>query len=88
LAAGVQYEFKAGDSGLTVTPRVDFAYTGESTGSIFNGAVNEIPNYAQVNAQIQIDGPGRKWYLRAFVQNLTNDNSITGLYVTDQSSGN
>ncbi|EGD58839.1 TonB-dependent receptor [Novosphingobium nitrogenifigens DSM 19370] len=86
VAAGVQYEFLSGK--YTITPRVDFALTGDSTGSVFNGAVNEIPSYIQVNAQVQLDGPDKKWYLRAFVQNLTNNNSITGLYVGDQSSGN
>jgi len=72
---------------MALTPRVDVHYTGESTGSVYNGPVNAIPSYIQVNAQVQLDGPNHKWYLRAFVENLTNSNSITGEYVTDQSSG-
>lgn len=86
VAAGVQYEIPAGS--MTVTPRVDVILTGNSYGSIFNGNVNRIPSYTQVNAQIQIDGPDKRWFIRGYVQNLTNDNSITGEYVTDQSSGN
>ena len=85
ISLGAQYEIPVNT--MTLTPRVDVHYTGESTGSVFNGPVNAIPSYIQVNAQIQLDGPGRKWYIKAFVENLTNSNSITGEYVTDQSSG-
>ena len=40
-----------------------------------------------INAQIQFNGPDDKFYVRGFVQNLTNNSAVTGLYVTDQSSG-
>ena len=43
--------------------------------------------YEVVNAQVQLNGRNDAWYLRGFVQNLTNNNAITGQYVTDQSSG-
>jgi outer membrane receptor protein involved in Fe transport len=85
VTIGAQYEIPVNT--MMLTPRVDLHYTGESTGSIFNGPVNAVPSYIQINAQIQLDGPDHKWYLRAFVENLTNSNSITGEYVTDQSSG-
>ena len=85
ISIGAQYEIPL--DRMMLTPRVDVHYTGESTGSIFNGAVNAVPSYIQINAQIQLDGPDHKWYLRAFVENLTNNNAITGEYVTDQSSG-
>ena len=86
LAAGIQYAAPVGD--LTITPRADFIYTGKSVGNIFGGAVNEVPSFTQVNAQVQIDGPDKKWFARIWVQNLFDKDSITGLYVTDQSSGN
>ncbi len=86
LSAGAQYAIPAGS--MTITPRADFIYTGKSTGNIFGGVVNEVPSFTQVNAQIQIDGPDKKWYARLWVQNLFDNEAITGLYVTDQSSGN
>jgi outer membrane receptor protein involved in Fe transport len=86
FSAGVQYAAPIGD--LTLTPRADFIYTGKSVGNIFGGTVNEVPSFTQVNAQLQLDGPDKKWFARAWVQNLFDKNSITGLYVTDQSSGN
>ena len=86
FSTGVQYTAHMGD--LTLVPRFDLAYTGESYGSIFNGNVNRIKGYAQVNAQMQLNGPDEKWYVKGFIQNLFNSASVTGLYITDQSSGN
>lgn len=85
FSAGVQYAASIGN--MTLTPRVDFIYTGKSYGNIFNGNVNEVPSFTQVNAQLQLDGPDKKWFARAWVQNLFDKDSITGLYLTDQSSG-
>ncbi|MCA1749628.1 MAG: TonB-dependent receptor, partial [Sphingomonadales bacterium] len=86
VSAGVQYTFEF-DSGMTIVPRVDAAYIGQSYGNIFNGDVNRIDGYWQVNAQLQLAGADNRWYVRAFVQNLFNDDAVTGLYLTDQSSG-
>jgi len=86
FSAGAQYTAQMGE--MSLVPRVDLAYTGESYGSIFNGNVNKIKGYAQVNAQVQLNGPDDKWYVRGFIQNLFDANSVTGQYITDQSSGN
>jgi outer membrane receptor protein involved in Fe transport len=88
FSAGVQYTARLGDNGMSLVPRFDLAYTGDSYGSIFNGNVNKIKGYAQVNAQLQLNGPDEKWYVKGFVQNLFDSSSVTGLYITDQSSGN
>ena len=86
FSAGIQYTAEL-DNGWTIVPRADLAFTGESYGNIFNGFVNRIPSYSVINAQVQINGKDDKWYARAYVQNLSNNNATTGLYVTDQSSG-
>lgn len=88
FSAGIQYTAPLGGGDMTLVPRVDLAYTGESYGSIFNGNVNRIKGYAQVNAQLQLNGPDDKWYVKGFIQNVFNSASVTGLYITDQSSGN
>ena len=88
FSAGVQYTARLGNGDMTLVPRVDLAYTGESYGSIFNGNVNRIKGYAQVNAQLQLNGADDKWYVKGFIQNVFDANSVTGLYITDQSSGN
>lgn len=86
FSAGAQYEIPVGT--MSLTPRADFVYTGKSFGNIFNGPVNEIASYTQVNAQLQLDGADKKWFARVWVQNLFDKDAITGLYLTDQTSGN
>ncbi|MBS3928880.1 MAG: TonB-dependent receptor [Sphingomonadales bacterium] len=86
FSAGVQYAMPLGE--MTLTPRADYIYTGKSVGNIFGGEVNTVPSFSQVNAQLQLDGPGKKWFARFWIQNIQDNDSITGLYVTDQSSGN
>ncbi|WP_188235789.1 TonB-dependent receptor [Sphingopyxis sp. LK2115] len=86
FSAGVQYTHNFAND-MSLTPRLDVTYTGDSYGNIFNGRVNEINGYAQVNAQIQLNGPDKKWFVKAFVSNIFDSQPVTGLYVTDQSSG-
>lgn len=83
---GTQYTAEL-SNGMTVVPRFDFIYTGRSSGNIFNGDINKIKSYTQMNAQVQLNGNDDKWFVRAFVQNIANSDSVTGLYITDQSSG-
>jgi len=86
FSAGVQYTAEFG-GGWSLVPRVDLTYTGGYYGSIFNKNINRIQGYEVINAQIQLNAPNERFYLRGFIQNATNNNAITGLYVTDQSSG-
>ncbi len=94
LPQAPNYKFSSGfqytaffDNGLTLVPRFDLTYTGESFGNIFNGRINKVKGYVQMNAQVQLNGDEDKWYVRGFIQNIANNNATTGLYVTDQSSG-
>ena len=84
---GVQYTYRF-DNMMTLVPRFDIAMTGTQFGNVFNGSVNRIPSFVQANAQIQLNGPDDRWFVRAFVQNIFDSDSVTGLYVTDASSAN
>ena len=86
FSAGVQKTFEF-ENGMSIVPRVDLTYTGDSFGNIFNGRINRIEGYEQANAQIQLNGMDDRWFVRGFVQNIFDNNATTGLYVTDQSSG-
>ncbi len=86
FAVGAEYTIHVGGD-LTLVPRVDLNFIGNSYASIFNGNIDRIPGYEVINAQVQFNGRDDRWYVRGFVQNLTNNNAITGQYVTDQSSG-
>jgi hypothetical protein len=86
FSAGAQYVIDL-PNGMSITPRVDLAFTGNSYGSIQNTIVNRVPSYYVVNGQIQVNGKDDRWFARAFIQNALDNNATTGLYVTDQSSG-
>lgn len=85
-SVGVQYSHEFA-SGMTLVPRVDVAMTGEQYGNVFNGNVNRIAPFVQANAQIQLNSAEDSWFARAFVQNIFDSDSVTGLYITDASSG-
>jgi iron complex outermembrane recepter protein len=86
VSVGVQYQIELAN-GMSIVPRWDLAFTGQSYGNIFNGPVNRVAAYEVMNAQIQINGQDDAWFVRGYIQNITDNNATTGLYVTDQSSG-
>ncbi|AXJ94350.1 TonB-dependent receptor [Sphingomonas sp. FARSPH] len=86
FAVGAQYTIPFAN-GWSVVPRADLNYTGNFYASVFNMNIDRVPGYEVVNAQVQVNAPGDRFYLRGFVQNLANDNAITGQGVGDQSSG-
>ena len=86
FSGGIQYAADLGD--FTLTPRFDAAYTGEFQASIFNTRiVDKVAGYVVLNAQLQLDGPDKRFFVRGFIQNITDNNAITGQYVGDASSG-
>jgi len=86
FSAGIQYSGDLG-GGFTIVPRVDLTYTGPFDASIFNLPVDRVEGYEVINAQVQVNSPDERFYARAFIQNITKNNAITGQYVTDASSG-
>ncbi len=86
-SAGIQYTAEL-PGGFSVVPRFDLALTGESFGNIFNSPLTRVPSYFVMNAQVQLNGPDDRWFIRGYIQNISDNNAITGLYLTDQSSGN
>ena len=86
IAAGAQYTINLGN-GATLVPRADIAYTGSYYARSFNNPIDRIKGYSVVNAQLQLNGAEDRFFIRAYVQNLTKNNAITGHYLTDQSSG-
>ena len=85
-AVGAQYTIDFGN-GMTLVPRADLNYTGNISSSVFGNTIDRVQGYEVVNAQIQLNARDDRFFIRGFVQNLTNNDAITGQYVTDQSSG-
>jgi outer membrane receptor protein involved in Fe transport len=86
VSVGGQYTQEFGN-GMNAVLRVDYYYTGEYFGRNFNKRTDRIPSYDVLNAQVTLNGPGNRWFVRGFVQNLTDNDAVTGIYVTDPSSG-
>lgn len=72
---------------LRLTLRVDYSARGGFYGRMYNRPIDRISGYDIWNAQAQLDGPGDRWFVRLFVQNIENEDNVTGIYVTDPATG-
>lgn len=86
VSVGAQYAIETA-GGWTITPRVDANLTGDFFASNFNRPVDKVPSYVLVNAQLTVNSPDDRFYVRGFVQNAFDTTAQTGRYITDQSSG-
>lgn len=80
FSIGAQYTFRVGDS-LALTPRVDYYRQDDSQARIFNSPVDRIESWDNVNAQITLAPEDYRWFFKVFVQNLNDDDNITGMYL-------
>ena len=83
---GGQYTFELNER-YEVTARVDWYWQDETWGRIYNLGRDEIDSWSQLDAQIvfrPVDGP---WTLRVWGKNLADNDDITGMYLTDPTSG-
>lgn len=85
VSAGAEYTFTLG-SGWAITPRVDYYYQADSFARIFNGPNDTLDSYGLLNAAVRIEQDDG-WYVNLFVKNATDEDVITDIYLTDQSSG-
>ncbi len=90
LNVGAQHthEFDINGYNLFLESRIDYYYQTSFFARIYNRPIDEIDSYGNVNLQMTLYGPEREWFVRGFVQNLFNNDQITGHYFTDPSSGN
>ena len=86
VSIGAQYTADLGN-GMSLVPRADLTFTGKSYSNIFNTNNDRIQGWEQANAQIQLNGPKDRWFVRGYIQNIFNSSPVTGAYNTDQSSG-
>jgi iron complex outermembrane receptor protein len=83
---GAQYTFGIG-ANLSLTARADYYWRDDFYARIFNRPIDKIESWDIVNAQLELGSRDADWYLRGYVYNLMDDDNITGMYVTDASSG-
>jgi outer membrane receptor protein involved in Fe transport len=87
ISGGVQYTFPVGN-GLELTPRADAFYQNDFYTNIFNTQQDLIDGYAYVNAQVRLQPTDGPWYLRVFMQNVTNNDALTGAFDVGSGAGN
>lgn len=86
LSAALDYTYPL-ENGMAINGRLDYTLQGKSWGRIYNLGSDRIDGYDLINLRLTLRGPNDRWNVSAFVENLENDAAVTGLYVTDQSSG-
>ncbi len=87
IAGGLQYEFAVGEN-YSLTPRVDAYYQTEFFTNVFNTQQDNVDSYAYVNAQIKFGPTEGNWSARVFMQNVTDEDSVTGAFGSGQGAGN
>jgi outer membrane receptor protein involved in Fe transport len=87
ISGGLQYTFAMGDR-YEFIPRVDAFYQSGMKTNIFNDIQDSIDGYGYMNAQVRFQPTEGMWYLRAFIQNVTNEDAITGAFDVGSGAGN
>jgi len=85
FSVGAEYTF--GSESLNFTPRIDYYWQDKFYSRIFNTDGDKVDSWDVMNAQISIAPAEGPWYVRVFMQNVLNDDQITGKYLQDQSAG-
>ncbi|MDZ4776017.1 MAG: TonB-dependent receptor [Alphaproteobacteria bacterium] len=85
VSFGGQYTIPMGNWAATL--RADYYYQAESFSRIFNAATDQLDSYSQINASLRFENEDAGLYASLFVKNIADDDVITDLYLTDQSSG-
>jgi outer membrane receptor protein involved in Fe transport len=86
FSVGAQYTFRIGDR-LELTPRVDYYWQDDSQARIHNRPIDRIESWDNVNAQITLAPEDYRWYFKVFVQNLNDDDNITGMVLNSAALG-
>lgn len=84
---GAQYTFGL-RNGMSIVARTDYYYQDDMFASIFNSPTqDQIAAWDVWNAQVTLNSADERWFARAFVQNILDEEHITGQFIGDQSTG-
>jgi len=86
VSAGAQYMFEVAND-WRVTPRVDLYWQDSSFARVFNAVNDFLPSYYVVNATITIASAPMGLELQLWAKNIFNAQPITGVYLTNDTSG-
>jgi outer membrane receptor protein involved in Fe transport len=86
VSVGAQYVFELPDD-WRATLRGDFYWQDSSFARIFNAVNDQLNSYENVNATLTFSNVGQGLDLQLFVKNAFNSQPITGVYLTNDTSG-
>jgi outer membrane receptor protein involved in Fe transport len=75
------------DSAWDITVRGDYYVQGESFSRVWNTGRDELESWNNVNLSLRIMNTENNWGIELFGKNITDEEVITGSYLTDDSSG-
>ncbi|WP_421934897.1 TonB-dependent receptor [Phenylobacterium sp.] len=83
---GAQYKWDISDS-MSLTARADYYRQDDSYARIFNSTTDKLEGYQNINATVTLSNPDWGLDIQLYGKNLTDEQPITDLYLTDDSSG-
>jgi outer membrane receptor protein involved in Fe transport len=86
LSLGGQYTADL-PGGYDLTLRVDYYWQDEMYTRLYNREVDRIDDWDVWNAQATLMSPDERWFARAYVKNIADDDNFVGMYLTGASSG-
>ena len=85
---GSEYTWEElGDSSWNLTGRIDYYYQGDSFSRVWNTGRDELDSWDNLNLTLRLENPDTGLFIEAFGKNVTDEEVITGAYLTDDSSG-
>jgi outer membrane receptor protein involved in Fe transport len=88
LNLAAEYTFAGvGNSNWDLTVRGDYYYQADSYSRVWNTGRDELDSWSNVNLSVLLHNDESGWGVEAFAKNLTDEEVITGAYLTDDSSG-
>ncbi len=88
LNLAAEYTFPAAlGQNWDLTVRGDYYLQGESQSRIFNSPRDGLDSWSNINLAVQLNNEESGWGIEAFAKNITDEEVITGSYLTDDSSG-
>ncbi|WP_326523568.1 TonB-dependent receptor [Sphingomonas sp.] len=86
VSFGAQYTVPVSDS-WNVTMRGDVYRQGRSYARVFNGPVDYMPGWGNMNLSLRVEKPGDDVAIELFVKNLANNRPVTDYLYNDDSIG-
>ena len=88
LNLAAEYTFPSlGHSNWSMTIRGDYYWQGESMSRVWTAQRDHLDSWSNVNLSLLFNNEESGWGVEVFAKNLTDEEVITGNYLTDDSSG-